>query len=164
MLLVCSGSTGNRSLGLFHGWGHTTWLLGCTEGIRGCILGPLFSIRNSGDTRSALMSEVIKSRQHWWVWSCSIFRVYTWMCLSPKEKSLFYFSPPPIQPRLFQTHPLYNSLSTFPLDIHSIKSSHSNNDSFSSLLLRVNFRLSAVWYVHHWGSEQSREQRWRVSR
>lgn len=65
----------------------------------------------------------------------------------------------PVQPCVFQTHPLHYSLSTFPLVIQSFKSSHLNIESFSSLLLRVNFRLSAVWYVHHWGSEWSREQR-----
>lgn len=44
-----------------------------------------------------------------------------------------------------QTHSLYDSLSTFPLDIHSIKVSHSNKNYLLSLLLWVNFQRCGVW-------------------
>lgn len=51
----------------------------------------------------------------------------------------------PVQHCLFQTHSLYDSLSTFPLDIHSIKVPHSNKNCLLSLLLWVNFQRCAVW-------------------
>lgn len=70
-------------------------------------------------------------------------RLYCLQKKSPPPPS-FYFLP--VQDCFFfQTHSLYDSLSTFPLDIHSIKVSHSNKNYLLCLLLWVNFQTCAVW-------------------